>query len=380
MINNLLHLHNSVLEHHHWLFYLNLFVDDLLNPFYDWLLNILSLNFYYFLNNWNLYETLDYFFYFYSLNNRFFNCSFNHFHRFLHNGLLANYFNLYWLFYDISDFNNFLDDLWHFYYSIFHFYDRHYFLYYSINWHLLYHNLMFNGGSWVIDWLFNNDLSNLLDFHYLWHLSNNLLHFLNDDFHWFQNLNGFFGWNDFLPFDNNFFVFRHFYHHFFLHFFNHFYFYYFLDYLLYLDYFRHFLDNFNNVFDDFGHLNDFLNNLRDFNQFFNVNCFDFGNFQRHISHILNNINFFNLNRHFHSIFNWNQLWDFHDLLHYLLNNFFHFNDLRHSSINLQNIINIDHLNDLFLYHSNDSFVDLWHFTCFRHDLFHFCEKSLQQNP
>lgn len=121
------------------------------------------------------------------------------------------------------------------------------------------------------------------------------------------------------------------------------------------------------------HFNNFFYDFFNFNRFFNINCLHSGNRNWNISNILNHLNFFHFDRDFNSAFSCNYFRNFNDFFHNLFNYFFNLYYFGNRSINLQNIINIDNIYDLFLYESNDSFIDFWHKSSFYGYFLHFCQ-------
>ena len=354
-------------------------MDYRFNSFNDRFFYNLPLHSYMFVNNWYFDKSVHYFFHFYSFDKRFLHSHFHNFHCLLNYRPVSKHFDFYWLFYYVSNFNNFLYYFRHLNYSILHLHNGDNFFNDSVNWDFFDNYLVLDLRSRVIDWFFDNNLFDFFDFNNFWYFSHNFLNSFHHDFNGFQNFNYFLSWDYFFNFDINLFIFWHFDNNFFHNFFYFFNFNNFLDYLLNFHNSWHLSNHFHWFFDYFRYLYNFLYNLRCIHQFLHIDCLHFWNFHRHISHIFYHLNLFHFNRNFNSIFCCNKFRYFNYFLDHFFHNFLNLNYFRYSSIHLQNIINVNNFHNLLFYETDDSFINFWYNSRSSYHFFHFCEESFKQN-
>lgn len=177
--------------------------DDCIFDFLDhWLLDNLLNSHDSFMDDWNLYYSLDLFWHF-----------FDHLHNDLHlsNHLFNNLLNSYFL-HNSLHFSNLLDNALHdhhFLYYLWYFHDpfdslddRNWLFNDSVNYFISNFNMVIDLLSCNHLFLWNYHFDYLFYFNHLWYLNNSLYNFLNDDRDLLDNLNNSLGGYDFL--DNDF--------------------------------------------------------------------------------------------------------------------------------------------------------------------------------
>ncbi len=82
---------------------------------------------------------------------------------------------------------------------------------------------------------------------------------------------------------------------------------------------------------------------------------------------------------FNDFLDGDNLRDFDNSFDNFFNNLFHFNDFRHNSEDLEDVINADDAHNLLIDHTNDSLINLEGNACSKSDLFELFKKGLDQN-
>lgn len=213
-----------------------------------------------------------------------------------------------------------------------------------LNFHNFYWNNLFNKEFYWLKYLSNSLLN---DRNFL----NNLESFSlsNDVIDWFFNFNVF-GVN------NNF-----------------------LHNLLYLNDFGYFFLERNNNLSFSRYLDDFLFNGWNLDEFFNDVINYFNNFNWFMNDLLDFDVSWHLNNFFNVFFNWNDLRYLDDLLHYLLDNSFNFNDSLLYSEDFKDIINADDIKNFLVDHSDNSLVNLQSYSILNFHFLELLKKSFNQN-
>lgn len=298
------------------------------------------------MDEWNLNELLYFNRNFFNNFNKLFDYDFNWLDDLLFDKLFSYNFNLadFYLFDDYL--HNFLNDLRHFNDPLYSPYNRNNLFDYPINWFVNRFDMIVNFKSFAILYNRNCLLYDLFDNFNFW----NFYYPLNNLFLYYRNLyyflNNSFDWNDLL-FDDLY-LFR-----FLLDMINNSLY---LNYLLDLYNFFHNCWNFNYFWHLLIYINDLLNNSRYFDNLVN-NLFDWNNFfndlllnnwdlQRNIDYLLDLNDLLNFHNFLNLFCYWDHHRNLHSLLHDLLYNFLHFNNLRYRTVYFQNIIHIYHSHNL----------------------------------
>ena len=162
------------------------------------------------MNNGNLDEFLNNFFYLMSFNHWFLNNHLDWFDNFLIDWDFFQHLYLdWWLSYHISNFHYFLNNLWNLDYSVFNFDDRNNFFDDAVNRFIFCDNLMFYFRCFVVYRFLNNYFFYFLNFDNFWNLFHNFLNSINDNFDRFENLHYFLSRNYFFLLNDDFMILRH---------------------------------------------------------------------------------------------------------------------------------------------------------------------------
>ena len=153
----------------------------------------------------------------------------------------------------------------------------------------------------------------------------------------------------------------------------------FLHNLLYLNDFGHFFLERNNNLSFGRYLDDFLFNSWHLDELFNDVINYFNNFDWLVNDLLDFDVSWHLNNFFNVFFNWNDLRYFDDLLYYLLDNPFNFNDSFLNSEDFKDIINADDIKNFLVDHSDNSLVNLQSYSILSLHFLELLKKSFNQN-
>ena len=127
------------------------------------------------------------------------------------------------------------------------------------------------------------------------------------------------------------------------------------------------------------YLDDFLFNSWHLDELFNDVINYFNNFDWLVNDLLDFDVSWHLNNFFNVFFNWNDLRYFDDLLYYLLDNPFNFNDSFLNSEDFKDIINADDIKNFLVDHSDNSLVNLQSYSILSLHFLELLKKSFNQN-
>lgn len=144
-------------------------------------------------------------------------------------------------------------------------------------------------------------------------------------------------------------------------------------------YFRYFTNNFDDPFDDSWNFHCSFDHLQHFHYFFLNSGDDDGHFNRYRNVLLNLSDFLDLDYFLDDSFDSDDLGYFHYSIHYFLDDFFDFHYFGNNSEDFKNIVYVDHIHNLLVDHTDDSFVYFKNDSCFSSDFLEFFEKSFEED-
>lgn len=220
-----------------------------------------------------------------------------------------------------------------------------YSLYFYYLWHLDYSLYDFLDNYWNLHYLFND----LFNSDYLLSGNLHLLEFRLDMVHNSLNLHWYFNFHNLLLYN------------------------------LHLHHLRNNLLHLDQLLNDSWHLNNCLYFLLIRYQLLSF-CLDYHwLINWNVNYFLNLFYLLNLNYLLNYLVNGYYFRHFNYPLNNLFNNFLYLNDLRSDSKHLKDIINIDHIHNLSLYHANHSFINFKHHPRLDFNFLKLLQNSLQQN-